>query len=291
MVMLSDGDILTREVLEWEGIHLFHFSDSSCSQKLRIFLRLKGLPWQSHQVNLGRKEHLTAYYMGINPRGLVPTLVHDGRVIIESNDILFYLEERFPEPALIPGDNNGVTEQMLRAEDDLHLDLRALTMRFVFPSFLVKRPESELAKYEALGSGTVDGKADSDRQRELKFWRDMLANGGITDAQSIAAYERFSAAFDTFEQRLRAQPFLLGKKVSLVDIAWYIYARRLLSAGYPLHRQHPEMGRWFDRLDAQEEFHDEVPSGGAVGLITATLHAMQKLRGTDLVSLVNPAAS
>lgn len=286
MVMLQDGDIQTKEVLDWKGLHLFHFSGSACSQKLRIFLRLKGLTWQSHHINLARGEQLTPFYMGINPRGLVPTLVHDGQVIIESNDILLYLDKHFPDPPLVPNGADAETAKMLRAEDDLHLDLRALTMRFVLPSFLAKRPESELAKYEALGSGTVDGKIDPDRQRELTFWRDMLANGGITDAQSIAAYDRFGLALDGFDALLSTQPFLLGESVSLIDIAWYIYTRRLLDAGYPLQQRHPNVGTWFARLNANSDFRDEVPRGGPVGFVTSVLHFAQKLRGTDLASVV-----
>ena len=46
MVQLLDGDIKTREVLGWKGVHILHYSGSSCSQKLRIFLNLKGIPWE-----------------------------------------------------------------------------------------------------------------------------------------------------------------------------------------------------------------------------------------------------
>ena len=44
MVQLLDDDIRTREVPDWSGTHLFHYSMSSCSQKIRIFLNLKGCP-------------------------------------------------------------------------------------------------------------------------------------------------------------------------------------------------------------------------------------------------------
>ena len=54
MVQLADGDIKTREVLGWKGVHVLHFMGSSCSQKLRIFLNLKGIPWQSHPIDLAR---------------------------------------------------------------------------------------------------------------------------------------------------------------------------------------------------------------------------------------------
>ena len=165
MVMLKDSDIQTKEVLSWTGLHLFHFSGSTCSQKTRIFLRLKGIKWTSHHLNLAAKEHLKPYYMGINPRGLVPALIHDGKVIIESNDILTYLEEAFPEPALIPASKAEDLQAMLKREDDLHLDIRALTMRFVFPSFLTKRPEKDITAYETSGSGTVGGEVRNSKTR------------------------------------------------------------------------------------------------------------------------------
>ena len=147
MVMLQDSDIQTKEVLSWQGLHLFHAMGSTCSQKTRIFLRSKGLSWTSHHLNLANKEHLKPYFMGINPRGLVPVLVHDGKVIIESNDILQYLETTFPEPSLIPDSLSNQVSALLKEEDDLHLDIRALTMRFVFPLFLVKRAEKEISSY------------------------------------------------------------------------------------------------------------------------------------------------
>ena len=102
MVQLVDSDIRTREVLGWQGVHVLHFMGSSCSQKLRIFLNLKKIPWQSHPIDLPSNENMQSWFLGINPREVVPVLVHDGAVHIESNDIIQYLEERFPTPRLIP---------------------------------------------------------------------------------------------------------------------------------------------------------------------------------------------
>ena len=287
MVMLKESDIQTKEVLSWTGLHLFHFSGSTCSQKTRIFLRLKRIEWTSHHLNLAAKEHLKPYYMGINPRGLVPALIHDGKVIIESNDILTYLEEAFPEPALIPASKAGDLPAMLKREDDLHLDIRALTMRFVFPSFLTKRPEKDIAVYESSGSGTIGGEIDPHRDVEAEFWREMNRHGKITDQQARRAYSRFSEALDDFELPLSRTEYLLGAEVSLVDIAWYIYARRLIAAGYPLRSKHPAVGAWFDRLHAKPDFREEVPEGGLPGAITSLLHLTQKIRGTTLEKIVH----
>ena len=93
MVQLVDSDIKTREVHGWKGVHVLHFAGSSCSQKLRIFLNLKGIAWESHPVDLHSNENFRPWFLGINPRGLVPVLVHDGAVHIESNDIIAYLEQ------------------------------------------------------------------------------------------------------------------------------------------------------------------------------------------------------
>lgn len=51
-MLLAESQIKTREVLNWQGLHLLHFSMSSCSQKARILLREKSLDWISHPVNL-----------------------------------------------------------------------------------------------------------------------------------------------------------------------------------------------------------------------------------------------
>ena len=113
MVQLVDSDIRTREVLGWQGAHVLHFIGSSCSQKLRVFLNLKKIQWQSHPIDLPSNENMQPWFLGINPRGLVPVLVHDGAVHIESNDIIQYLEERFPTPRLIPAGHENEVAALL----------------------------------------------------------------------------------------------------------------------------------------------------------------------------------
>ena len=57
MVQLVKADIKTPEVLSWKGVHVLHFMGSSCSQKLRVYLNLKGIPWVSHHVDLPANEN------------------------------------------------------------------------------------------------------------------------------------------------------------------------------------------------------------------------------------------
>ncbi len=286
MVMLLDKDVQTKEVLEWKGLHLFHFQGSTCSQKTRIFLRMKGIEWTSHHIDLARKEHLKPWFMGINPRGLVPVLIDNGKVIIESNDIFNYLEERFPNPPLMPPEKAAETRAMLEAEDDLHLDIRALTMRFVVPALLARRPASDIDSYKKLGTGTVGGKVDPNRAKEVKFWSDMNEHGGITDEQIMSAFDRFRMQLDKFDKILSDQDYLLGEEISQIDVAWYIYVRRLVDAGYPISKLHPAVGRWLDKLNTDTRFCDEVPSGGLLGVFTSVLHFIQSIRSRRLVDVV-----
>ncbi len=284
MPILEDEDIQTREVLDWEGLHLFHFMGSSCSQKTRIFLQLKGIEWESHHVNLPERENYTEWYMGINPRGLVPVLVDDGKVIIESNDILTYLEEKYPEPPLIPEDGNAEAQILLDDEDALHLDLRAISFRYFFPGVPPRPPELD-EEYENLGSGTVGGEVDTHKQQELEFHREVREHGGVPDDRIRTAVANFKRAFDGLESRLEKASYLLGDSVSVVDIAWYIYCLRLDGAGYPLHEMHPNLGRWFNGLRTREELRNEVMEPPKLIEMRAAMHEQQKAENSTLVSV------
>jgi maleylpyruvate isomerase len=86
---------------------LHGFFRSGSSHRLRIALNLKGLTYEYVAVNLRSEEHLSTRYKALNPQGLVPTLESDGQVLIQSPAIIEWLEERYPTPALLPGDSLG----------------------------------------------------------------------------------------------------------------------------------------------------------------------------------------
>jgi maleylacetoacetate isomerase/maleylpyruvate isomerase len=83
---------------------LYTFFRSSTSYRVRIALSVKGLDWEPRYVSLPKMEHRAAAYLEVNPQGLVPALVEDGRVFAQSLAILEYLEEAYPEPAILPKD-------------------------------------------------------------------------------------------------------------------------------------------------------------------------------------------
>jgi glutathione S-transferase len=257
MVQLIDSDIKTREVLGWKGVHVLHFAGSSCSQKLRIFLNLKGIEWESHPVDLFTNENFQPWFLGINPRGLVPVLVHDGAVHIESNDIIQYLEKTFPTPRLVPAGHENEVAALLKHEDDLHLDLRTLSFRFVFNPPGPPKPAASLESYAANGAGTVRGTKDREKQIQIEFWQ-RAAKEGFTDERARASAQKFRTEFDGLDKKLAGSRYLMGDELSVVDIAWFIYTFRLSLAGYPFARLHPHVSAWEEKLRTRPEFAKEI---------------------------------
>ena len=83
---------------------LYNFFRSGSSHRLRIALRLKGLGCDYVPVDLRTEQHLSPEFMALNPQGMVPALEHQGAVLIQSPAIIEWLEERHPQPPLLPAD-------------------------------------------------------------------------------------------------------------------------------------------------------------------------------------------
>lgn len=85
-------------------MQLYNFFRSGTSHRLRIALNLKGLDYDYVPVDLRTEAHLGAAFKTLNPQGLVPALVDDGKVLTQSPAIIEWLEERYPTPPLLPAD-------------------------------------------------------------------------------------------------------------------------------------------------------------------------------------------
>lgn len=83
---------------------LYTYFRSSAAYRVRIALALKGLSYESIPIHLVRREHRAPDYLAVNPQGRVPSLDHDGEIVIQSPAILEYLDEVHPQPPLLPGD-------------------------------------------------------------------------------------------------------------------------------------------------------------------------------------------
>lgn len=85
---------------------LYTFFRSSASYRVRIALNLKGIPYEQASIHLRRAggEQLQPAYKALNPQALVPALEDNGRILTQSLAIIEYLDEKFPNPPLLPKD-------------------------------------------------------------------------------------------------------------------------------------------------------------------------------------------
>ena len=83
-------------------IEMYHFWDSPCCFKVRMVLAEKEIEWTPNLIASVKFDHFHPDYQSLNPHSIVPTLVHDGRVVFQSNVITEYLDEAFSKVRLQP---------------------------------------------------------------------------------------------------------------------------------------------------------------------------------------------
>ena len=279
---LLDSDIKTREILEWKGIHLLNYQFSACSMKTRIYLNLKNIPFKSHQINLSAGENFSQWFQGINPRSLVPVLIHDGDVHIESNDILQYLEGCFENNPLIPADKKMKVSELLSFEDNLHIDIRNITFRFMVPKLLNK---GKKAKPKSNDKATLNGEADPFDDVNRNFWKEY-EEFGIKDEDVTESLSKMNSALKNIDSILNGNEYILGSNLSVIDIAWFIYVTRIQHANYPLQDRHPNVYEWYKRLYKNKKFKDEVQIPLIMKLVINLYALFLKIKGRGITNFL-----
>lgn len=201
-------------------IELYHNDMSSCAQKVRLTLAEKGLDWTGHHLKLREGPQLKPDYLKLNPMGVVPTLIDDGEVIIESNLIMEYLDEAYPSPALRPSRPAGKVRMRLwtkQLDEGVHAALGTVSSCIAFRhQHLETNPTPELR--EAYYAKVPD---EIKRARQ----RDVIENG-MTSSYLPAAARRFRKLYDDMEAALGNTTWLAGEAYSLADIAFTPYLTR-----------------------------------------------------------------
>ena len=279
---LLDSDIKTREILGWKGIHLLNYQFSACSMKTRIYLNLKNIPFKSHQINLSAGENFSPWFQGINPRSLVPVLIHDGDVHIESNDILQYLEGCFKNNPLIPADKKTQVSELLSFEDELHIDIRNITFKFMVPKLLNK---GKKAKPKSNDKATLNGATDPLDDANRKFWQEY-EEFGIKDIDVKESLIKMNAALKNIDSILRENDYILGPNLSVIDIAWFIYVTRIQHANYPVQDRHPNVYEWYKRLYKNKKFKDEVQIPLVMKLVINLYTLVLKIKGRGITNFL-----
>lgn len=236
-------------------LKLYHAPGAVCAQKVRLGLEEKGQPWQSEIVDLGDLEFMQRYRRDLNPNGVVPTLVVDGQVLIESNVILEFLDEVFPEPRLSPDDAVGRAHMRVwlsQIDIDAHVAVNALTFGIAMRSRFLPMSESQRnAIYEAI----------PDPERRWK--RRELVEQGVESRLVRVAVQRFMRLFRDMEQALVGRPWLIGAAYTLADLALTPYLVRVDALGLTrVLDQFPQLARWYQQVQQRPSFATAIERWG-----------------------------
>ena len=237
-----------QAVTAFEGLHLYHFSQSNCSMRVRMTLEEKGLPWTSHHLHLHKGEHITPEYFGIHPKGVVPTLVHDGVVIIESTDIIDYLDSTFPEPPLRPSGGTQTDEMLrwMRLAAENHIYVKT----YMFANRIGKNmamTEAELAAYRAL----------QDNEELIRFHEENSSAAGLPGERVSLATQMLTDCFASLDRALGSHQWIVGDSFTLADITWIPLYVTLDKAGFAFTR-YANVVRWKDAVRERPSFGKAV---------------------------------
>lgn len=201
-------------------ITLYQFGNSVCAQKVRVTLCEKGLAWETRNVDLFRAEQYDPEYLKLNPKGLVPTLVHDGVPIIESTLICEYLDDVFPIHRLIP--ENPMERARMRlwskaVDEGLHEGITEISFSAMFREAMRGMTEEQRqTRFRNVGDPRR-------RDRFMSTYELGIDSPYVTWA--VAAYEKI---FANLEQTLAAgSDWILRSGYSLADINLMPYVARL----------------------------------------------------------------
>jgi glutathione S-transferase len=227
---------------------LYNAPQSTCSQRVRFVLNAKGLAFEEKKLDLLAGDQLKPEYLALNPNGVVPTLVHDGEIVIDSSVIIEYLDEVAPE-----GESFTPKAPAERAR------MRAL-MRFIdeMPAAAVRVPTFNLAflpRFAKMSEEEFLAFAESKPLRK-EF---MLAMGrkGFPDKDMNAALDRMQRTYERMEASITASggPFLQGRRPMLADVAVMPAIVRMDDLGLAgMWADRPALGRWYDAIRAHPAF-------------------------------------
>jgi glutathione S-transferase len=221
-------------------LELYHSINSVCAQKVRIALEEKGQKAKDHLMTL-RGDQFEPAYLKLNPSGVVPTLIHNGEPITESSLILYYIDDVFPEPPLMPKEprqRHRVRMYNKLIDEYLHNSCMILTFATAFrPAFLKMAPEAWQAEI---------GKSPLKRRAEYK--RSVIEHG--LDSEFVAeALAQHRKLLSWMASSLNSGPYLAGEAFSNADCAVipYILRLELLKLGGMWDR-YPAVAEWWRQM-------------------------------------------
>ncbi len=235
---------------------LYHHNLSVCSEKVRMALNEKGIGnWQSREVDILGGEQFSPEYMKLNPKAVVPTLVHDGHAVTESTLISEYVDEAFDGPALQPESAFERAEMRLYSkacDEGLHQGVGVMSFAASFMDRMRDAVEQDVDKH-------LERIVDLDRRDRMKSVLQLGEDSSYVYRGTVA-YEKIFQKIDKVLSDGRE--WLSGDRFTLAEINLAPYLARLeyldLIDVWTFSR--PRVTAWFERLKARPSFQTEVVS-------------------------------
>jgi glutathione S-transferase len=232
---------------------LYHFGFSTCSQKVRLVLAEKSLEFESREINLMAGGQHDSAYVKLNPKHVVPTLIHHGNVLVESSLIIAYLDEAFPERPLRPADALGryrVARWIKRVDDELHPAAPVVTFALGPRSAILQQPKE---MREATLAAIPDPVARATRRSVIEH--------GVAAPEFAGALGVFIDTLDKMEAALTDERWLSGERFGLADATLLPYVLRLEHLAMdPLIEApaRPRVADWLARVKALPSYATAV---------------------------------
>jgi glutathione S-transferase len=233
-------------------ITLYHHGSSVCAAKVRVVLAEKSVKWDGVYIDILRGDQFDPAYVKLNPKAVVPTLVHDGKVILESTVIAEYLDEAFPDPPLKPADlaRRAAMRVWTKAVDEqLHPACAELTFASCHRHIIGRLSPQKFAEF--LESTPPISVTANWHARKKEIVRQGMAAPGV--AKTFRLYDGY---LQKMEDTLQDQPWLAGDSYSLADIGLAPYVNRLEMLGMSdmWIGSRPRLTDWFERIKSRPSF-------------------------------------
>jgi glutathione S-transferase len=234
-------------------LELYHHGSSVCAAKVRLSLEEKQIGWQGHYVDILKGEQFTAAYRALNPKAVVPTVVHDGFVVTESAVICEYLEDVFQRTPLRPKDPQEHVRQLYwskAVDEELHPACAELTFAASHRFTVLKLGEQKVAEF--LNSTPAKSVTATWHERKKAIVREGFKAPGVG-----AMVQLYDTHLQRMEAYLSTSPWLAGESFSLADTAMLPYVMRLemlhMSATWGRSRL-PRVERWLAACQNRPSF-------------------------------------
>ena len=236
------------------NLTLYHHGPSTCSQKVRLILELKNLSYESKEIDLLAGEQHAPEYVKLNPNHVVPTLVTSDSVLIESNLILEYLDDAFPDIPARPSTPEAIHKVRLWMK---YIDAFQQFTGPITYGIAVRRVQM--------------GKSDEEKEAALMSIPDPVKRqarketmeNGIKAQIVISSLKKAGEFLDRMEENIEDSGWIVGDKFGLADACTLPYIQRFdhlaLSDAFS-ETKRPKINNWYKKVKDLDFFDKAITS-------------------------------